>query len=212
MRYRRRGRVDGGAVLVGLAVLVAAAVIARNGTVPPWERSVFHAVNDLPDWLYWPMWLLQVLGVLVTPLVLAVVALAFRQWRLAGVLVALVPLKLFVERQVIKELITRERPAAAICGGDTGCGSFRGDAPLAGASFPSGHAVVAGALAWVLAPYLGTRGRVVVFSLAASVCVSRVYLGAHNPLDVVAGFAVGTAIGALLNLVAGVPAHPPAAR
>jgi undecaprenyl-diphosphatase len=35
--------------------------------------------------------------------------------------------------------------------------------------------------------------------------VARVYLGAHNPLDVVAGGAAGIVIAASLNLLVGVP-------
>lgn len=73
--------------------------------------------------------------------------------------------------------------------------------------FPSGHATQAaaalGALAWVLAARGGSRHRwaavaaraaVVVIAVAiAVVCFSRVYLGAHWPTDVVAGWAVGWA-------------------
>ena len=62
------------------------------------ERAAFHAVNGLPDWLHGPMLLFQYLGVLAMPLVVAVGALALRRWRLAGVLVLVVPLKLALER------------------------------------------------------------------------------------------------------------------
>ncbi|HEV8163393.1 MAG TPA: hypothetical protein VGR74_02895 [Actinomycetota bacterium] len=34
---------------------------------------------------------------------------------------------------------------------------------------------------------------------------ARVYVGAHNPLDVICGAALGVAIGSGLNLVVGVP-------
>jgi undecaprenyl-diphosphatase len=33
----------------------------------------------------------------------------------------------------------------------------------------------------------------------------RIYVGAHNPLDVVCGAALGVVIGSCLNLVVGVP-------
>ena len=39
------------------------------------------------------------------------------------------------------------------------------------------------------------------FVLAIGVAFSRIYLGAHNPLDVVAGAAGGLLIAAVLNLV-----------
>ena len=34
---------------------------------------------------------------------------------------------------------------------------------------------------------------------------ARVYLGAHNPLDVLGGFGLGLAIGGAANLIVGVP-------
>jgi undecaprenyl-diphosphatase len=36
--------------------------------------------------------------------------------------------------------------------------------------------------------------------------IARVYLGAHNPLDVVGGIGLGLAIAGMWNLVLGVPA------
>jgi undecaprenyl-diphosphatase len=69
-------------------------------------------------------------------------------------------------------------------------------------SFPSGHttAAVAVAVALVgvpfgLAPAAG--------ALAAGIGLSRVYLGAHYPLDVAAGAVVGCVAGGLARLAAG---------
>ena len=47
--------------------------------------------------------------------------------------------------------------------------------------------------------------KVLPWALAAAVCLSRMYLGAHFPLDVVAGAGLGILIGSVLNLVFGVP-------
>jgi membrane-associated phospholipid phosphatase len=190
----------------GLLLLVACSPVAHSGRVPGWERQVFRAVNGLPGWLERPMWLVQILGMLSIPVVLAAAALLWRKWRLAVALLLLVPLKLFVEMRVVKQLVERNRP------GQTEPGAVLRDVPPAGLSFPSGHAIVVFTAAVLLAPYLRGRWRAVPFGLALLVCLARVYLGAHNPLDVVAGAGVGLLLGALLTLLVGVPAAKPASR
>jgi undecaprenyl-diphosphatase len=46
-----------------------------------------------------------------------------------------------------------------------------------------------------------------VWTLVALVALARIYTGAHLPLDVVAGAAVGFGLGCVLNLVLGAPAR-----
>ena len=178
---------------------MAASLPARDGQVPGWERTVFRWINELPAWLERTMWALQLLGVLVTPIVIAAVALVMRKWRLALALVLLAPLKLVVEREVLKKLVERQRP------GQNEPGAILRDVPPAGLSFPSGHAIIAVGMAVLLWPYLGRTGRVVVVVLAVAVGVARIYLGAHNPLDVVAGAGLGLLLGGLLTLLVGIP-------
>jgi membrane-associated phospholipid phosphatase len=191
-----------------LAVFAVCAVAAANGRVGAAERAVFHAVNGLPGWLYRPMLLAQYLGVLAMPLVVAVVALAFRRWRLAAALVLVVPLKLGLER-LVKLLVQRERPGTTVPDA-----ILRGVHP-GGLSFVSGHAIITFAIAGLLTLVLPRRWGVVAFVLATCNAIARVYLGAHNPLDVVGGAAVGLAIAAVLDLllnVAGDRAGGPAGR
>jgi membrane-associated phospholipid phosphatase len=181
-------------LVASLAVFAVCAVIAADGRVGPVERATFHAVNGLPEGLYGPMLGFQYLGVLAMPLIVAVGALAFRRWRLAAALVLVVPCKLALER-VVKLLVQRERPGTTVP-----------DAVLhgvhsGGLSFVSGHAIITFAIAGLLAVVLPRRWAVVAFVLAALNAVARVYLGAHNPLDVVGGAAVGLAIAAVLDLV-----------
>ncbi len=59
-------------------------------------------------------------------------------------------------------------------------------------SFPSGHASAAAAAALVLSAIV-PEGRVMWWSLAALIAASRVFVGAHYPLDVIAGLILGLA-------------------
>jgi membrane-associated phospholipid phosphatase len=184
-----------------VAVAIGAAAVAATGDVPAWEAEIFHLVNDLPDWLERPMWIAQLAGLLLVPLILATIAAAFRRWWLVAGLVLLVPLKLAVEKLVVKQLVERERPATSICGypdADVDACMQARDVPLEGLSFVSGHAVIAWGIATVLWPVLPGRWRWVAVGVAIANSVARVYLGAHNPLDVIGGGAIGVAIGASL--------------
>jgi membrane-associated phospholipid phosphatase len=196
---RRRG--DAVALVAGLAVLAVGMVIVRDGTVPAWERNAFDAVNDLPGWLYPPAWPLQQLGVLVIGPIVALVAALTRHFRLALAALLATVAKLALE-DVVKAIVSRERPGTSI-GGDI---ETRGDVSISGESFVSGHAVLAAALAGVVAPYLPGRWKVVPWVLVVLVMFGRVYVGAHAPLDVVCGAALGLAIASCINLLLGVPA------
>jgi undecaprenyl-diphosphatase len=184
--------------LVGLLLMLGSGAVAANGRVGTAERAVFEAVNGLPDALRPPMWVLQLAGLIGLPLVVALVALVLRRFRLALAAVALVPLKLYLEK-VVKHYVDRERP------GRTEVDPILRGVPVSAESFPSGHAVVAFALAVLLTPDLTPRWRFVVWALAGLVAFSRVYLGAHNPLDVIAGAGLGLFLGGVLTFVVGVP-------
>jgi membrane-associated phospholipid phosphatase len=65
--------------------------------------------------------------------------------------------------------------------------------------------MLAAALATIVVPYLHGRWRIVPWLLVAGVCLGRVYVGAHNPLDVVAGCGLGLLIGAAVRGLMGDP-------
>jgi membrane-associated phospholipid phosphatase len=178
---------------IALVVLVVCGVIVHNGTVPSWEEDIFHAINDLPEWLYRVLWPFQQLGNLLIGPIVAIVAFILGRRRLALAAISAVVLKLVGER-IVKLLVERQRPGTSI--GDV---IMRGDVSAAGQSFPSGHAVMAVALAALISPYLRGWWKAVPWTLAALNGIARIYVGAHNPLDIVAGSALGLAIGSLLK-------------
>jgi undecaprenyl-diphosphatase len=184
---------------VGLAILAASIVAARRRDIPAWEVRVFQAINRLPGWLYWLLWLPMQLGNLVvgTLVGLAVGWVAREPAVAVGVILAMI-LKLVTERIVRREmrayLAVRERPGSSLDGA-----VLRGDdVPATGASFPSGHVILVAAIGCVVGPTLPAAWLWAPFLLTALVMIGRVYVGAHNPLDVTAGLGAGLLLGGVV--------------
>ena len=117
-----------------------------------------------------------------------------RRLRLAALwqLVLALVLAFVVSDGILKPLVNRPRPFAAHPMTVRIVGSIPG-----GGSFPSGHAAAAFAAAFVLAQYWPGSG-LIFWPLAALIAGSRIYVGAHYPLDVLVGALLGCAIGWLV--------------
>jgi membrane-associated phospholipid phosphatase len=184
----------------GLVIVGWASAVARSG-VGPRETAVFEAVNGLPGFLYWVLWLPMQLGNLVVGLAAGlVVALVVGSVTVAvGVVLATV-LKLVVERavraQLADQLAERQRP-----GTSEPHAVLRGrDVPSSGPSFPSGHVILVAGIACVVAPHLPVTWWWVPLAATFLVMLGRVYVGAHNPLDVVAGLGAGLILGGIVAI------------
>jgi undecaprenyl-diphosphatase len=182
------------------AAFVAGACVARRGRVSTLEARWFEAANGLSHAAYVPVWMLMQFGSLGGALATGA-ALRVSGRPALGDRVAAVGAATWVAAKAVKPFVRRGRPAHTVTGV-----RVRG-AEQSGLGYPSGHAAVSAALAAVVTPCLPRRWRVPVWAGALAVGPTRSYVGAHLPLDVVGGAALGIAIGA----VARAPA-PGAAR
>lgn len=110
----------------------------------------------------------------------------------ALLLIPAIALSDVVGARVIKQIIFRLRPCHALDSAHVLVGCMRSS------SLPSIHALNIFTGATVIAGFYGTRARLLVFAIAAVVGFSRVYVGAHYPLDVLAGAMIGIAWGMTL--------------
>lgn len=179
----------------GFVLLVTCGLVASSGRVGSVERHVFRAVNNLPTWLYRPLWVFQQFGNLFVALAIGVaIAALLRRWWVALAVVGAAALKLAGERTV-KDVVQRSRPGTTI-----GSIHARGNVPLHGLSFVSGHSVIVTAVATLLTPLLRGNWKLVPWVFVVLNGVARIYVGAHNPLDVIGGAGLGLLIGGLLNV------------
>jgi undecaprenyl-diphosphatase len=197
--HRPYRRLAAGVAAAAIVIAVSWVVVNRP-FVPGPEAVAFRWVNHAPTALWPVIWPVMQLGNLAAPLMITGVAAAvWRRWRLvAAVLVG--AYGGWGLAQIVKQAVARARPDVLLPDVVLREGTH-------GLGFVSGHAAVAAAMATTAWPYLRWRGRVVVVVLCAIVGLGRIYAGAHLPLDVVGGAAIGMMAGLVVNGLVGVP-HP----
>jgi glycosyltransferase 2 family protein len=169
---------------IGVAVLAGTILPLHRDRIGPREQEAFRVVNSLPDRLYAPAWTVMQLGALAAAPATASVALLAGNRALARRLMTGGTMA-WASAKVVKAVVRRGRPAALL-------GGVRSRGPESrGLGYLSGHAAVSTALAAAAYPHLGPRGRRLALASASVVAVSRIYVGAHLPLDVAGGVALG---------------------
>ena len=182
-------------VLIGAVLLVTSTAMVSGDSVSDVEADVFRFVNQWPDALEWPWWLVMQAGS--AGAIVAAAAVAAAIWRDGRIVLSVLfaGLGAYLLAKVIKSLVSRERPTA-----------FLDDVierpEWEGLGFVSGHAAVAAALVTVVVPIVSPAWRWVAIAVAVLVAGGRIYTGAHLPLDVVGGAALGVMLGAVANLLA----------
>lgn len=185
MNARRMLRIAGAA-----AALVATAIEARRG-LPDWEHRIYHFVNDMPDVPAPAVWIPMQAGSLAAPFVLA--GWTFRRTRTLdpAAMYAAAGFATWLTAKGVKRVVGRGRPHD-----HDPTTNLRLATQIDGSlGFVSGHAAVASALAAVMAKDQSLVKRTAVQAFALGVGATRIYAGAHLPLDVVGGAALGILIG-----------------
>jgi len=188
-------------LVVGGLLLVFCAFSAREGQIGLTESSLFRLVNRLPGFLEDPFRAVEAAALaagVLTPLW----ALVTRRVRMARDLAAAAAVA-WVFAEVVERVVERGHPEGLLH--DVAVSGTE----ISGFGFPAVTVAVAAGLAAVASPYLTRVPRRVAWSLVALVAVARVFVGAHLPLDVFAGVAVGWMAGALVHLAFGSPGGRP---
>lgn len=164
-----------------VAALALSGGLARRGAVSVVEERVFRFFNDGPDLIGGPVWMVMQTGSFGAVLVAAGAA-AGRGRRRQALLLAGGGTAAWLGVKAVKPLVGRGRPAACLA-----AVKVRGR-PQTGLGYPSGHAAVVTTLALLVAPQGDRRVGLVIAGITSC---ARMYSGAHLPLDVVGGAAIG---------------------
>lgn len=177
----RRHRIPVGVLALG--VLASTAHRARVRGVSPGEERVFRSFNGLPNVLNAPVWAVMQSGSLAAVFVAAAQARRSDHKRAAATL--LVGTGVWGGVKLVKPLVGRGRPAAEL---DQVV--VRGH-EQSGLGFPSGHAAVAGTLAIAISHDRGGAITAGALGVALLTGGARMFVGAHLPLDIAGGLAIG---------------------
>lgn len=192
-----RRRLDVGALAVGAAVALGLGLVCHHLGLTAAETGVFRVFNDLPGSWSGTVQALARLGTTSAAVWLVVLCLVLLTWRAARD-VALTCVVQRLASQQAKGWTGRGRPLDLL--DDV---AVHGHLP-GGFGYPSGHTGMAAALATAVAPHLPARLRWIPVAAVVLVASARLYVGAHLPLDVVGGAALGLAVGSAVHLLLGV--------
>jgi len=205
-RPARVPRARAAGLLAGLgAVLFAAAAVVLKAGATGWDVSLFRILNEVPPAVASVLTPLSHLfrpaGIVVVVVLIAGFVVAWTRSVLpvaAGAVAAAVAWAL---ANLAKAIADRPRPYQVVAD------AVLRQQPAHGTSFPSSHTAVTVAVVIALLPFLPRVLAGVAIGYAVLVGWSRVYLGVHYPLDVLAGAGIGMAVGGAVLLALGVLLH-----
>jgi membrane-associated phospholipid phosphatase len=185
-------------MIFGFSLLALSLLWSAGQRMDTWTFLFFNFRGRHPPWLDRLMWgCTQIGNGLVSAVLALILFLAGHHLLAYGLILGVLTLWLVVE--LVKALVRRRRPfirlsQARIVGRRAG-----------GRSFPSGHTSQAFFMATLLAGYfhIGVWAMCLLYAIALLVGITRIYVGAHYPRDVLAGAILGSAWGLLGGIVYG---------
>jgi membrane-associated phospholipid phosphatase len=183
-------------ILLILFALVTLSLIWSAGSRLDARIFTLFNMRGYPKWLDRLMWVITQLGNMLTALIAALLFYILNDRRLAVVII-FGTLTLWLMVEIIKALSKRERPFLTLDKTRVIGWREKGD------SFPSGHTTQIFFLMtlFVLHFDLGMAETVALYTVAALVGFTRIYVGAHYPRDVLAGMVLGSVWGILATFL-----------
>ena len=185
-----------GAVLFGMS-----AVVLKAGATG-WDVSLFRILNEVPPAVASVLTplahLFRPAGIVIAVVLITGYVVAWNRSALPVAAAAVAAGAAWALANLAKAIADRPRPYQVVAG------AVLRQQPAHGTSFPSSHTAVTVAVVIALLPFLPRVLAGVAIAYAVLVGWSRVYLGVHYPLDVLAGGGIGLAVGGAALLALGV--------
>ena len=185
---------------LGAALFGVPALLLKTGMLS-WDKSVFRILNQVPAAaasVLTPLSHLFLPAGIIAVVALAAVYVVARNRSVMPVAAGAVAAGIaWVLVHVAKSIADRPRPYEVVAS------AVLRQEPAHGTSFPSSHTAVTLAVAIALVPFLARPLAAVGIGYAVLVGWSRVYLGVHYPVDVLAGAGIGMATGGVILLALG---------
>lgn len=183
--------------VAGGAVLLVTARAAQRG-VSGTEDHLYRTVNDLPDGIAPVAWLPMQAGALAYPLVLSGAIYLRLRTPQPALSIAAAGVSAWLGAKAVKRMVGRGRPFDF----DADTNLRLGTETDGSSGFISGHAAVSFAVASVVSDQMGPIQGAAAYGAAIAASLSRMYVGAHLPLDIVGGAAFGIVVGELAEAAA----------
>jgi membrane-associated phospholipid phosphatase len=191
-----RGILSG--MLLVFSLLAISLVWSAGQRVDVWAFLVFNLRGSRPVWLDWMMLGFSQIGSGMASLAIGLILILVSD-RLVAYAFILGSITLWMMVELLKALVRRSRPIFRVT--QARIVGYR----AIGRSFPSGHTSQAFFIVTLMAPYFHASAWVVLilYTIALLVGITRMYVGAHYPRDVLAGAILGIVWGLLGVLVNG---------